>query len=151
MPAGKSEAGFSAVEVVVLTAILSLLALVMIPYQTHHRHRHEANQLAIEFRKFATTFRDHRVETGDWPQDAQLGQIPQGMEDLLPGFSSGAGRFGSWDWDVEMVGYKAGLALVEPCCCRDVLQHVDHILDDGSLTSGMMRMAGNRYVLVLER
>lgn len=149
---GKNRsAAFSAVETVVLSSILTLLALVLVPYHLNNRERHVANELAMEFRTYAACFREHKLVKGVWPQDSRMGQIPRGMEEDLPGFSNGTHRFGHWDWDRQVVGYAAGLSLVDPLCRRRVLERVDELMDDGSLSSGMMRLAGNRYIMILER
>jgi prepilin-type N-terminal cleavage/methylation domain-containing protein len=145
-----SRKGFTLVETMVVVGIIGLLTSVSIPAVQKARTGSLASSLANNFRTYAQAFEIHALEEGIWPDDANHGVIPAGMEGQLPRFTEETVAGGNWDWEYQTMGVVAGVSLYQSNAEPEILERIDEILDDGNLLTGNFISNGDRVTLVLE-
>ncbi len=57
---------------------------------------------------------------------------------------------GSWRWNHEQFGFKAGISVYHPTAPVEQFQALDTQLDDGNLNTGYFRSHANGYIYVME-
>jgi hypothetical protein len=57
---------------------------------------------------------------------------------------------GSWVWERDVNGYKAGLAVEGPTVSQRKLEEIDRSIDDGNLATGQFRSRPGGVVLIVE-
>jgi len=150
MTGWEKRQGFSILEVTALTSVISLLLLVAVPSYMTYRTHNQASCVARMFRTYAAAFNHYAEENGNWPSTFSLGHIPKGMGSLLPHFFEESDIGGHWEWEYNATVHRGRISLVK---CEDkveVLERIDHILDDGNLKTGSMVYADNRISLILQ-
>lgn len=146
-----SRAGFTLVETMVVVGIIGLLTSVSIPAFQKARSGSISTTISNDFRIYAQAFQVYAFDEGTWPEDANHGVVPGGMEGQLPRFTEETAAGGNWDWEYQAVGVTAGISLRDSTVDESVLQRVDEILDDGVLLTGNFISNGDRVTFILEK
>jgi len=147
-----SRRGFTLVEIMIVVIIIGLLAVLAIP--TIHNSRKSARSATFinDVRTYAAAAEVFSLETGDYPEDSSTGAMPTGLDEYIPTmkwtFETPIG--GSWDFEKDDTGITSGFGAVGFTVDNAQLLHIDNKFDDGSLTSGKLRLiAGDRYYYVI--
>ena len=91
--------GFTLVEVLAAMTVASLLAAIAVPQFQGWVTRARAAEVAGELRVIQHAAYTYFEQNGEWPEDAAAGEVPGGMESMLPaGFEFRTPRH-TWDWD----------------------------------------------------
>lgn len=153
---------FTLVEVMVVVVIIGLLAAMAMPIYRHITLRSKATAVVNDFRTFSTALITYSIQNGHWPADGTPGVIPPEMVSLLPtGFSlkTPIGGVYKWNFDVSADGITAKAAiLIETANGEtmtddaDLVQMVDQLMDDGSLSTGVIQLGStNSLVYIIEK
>jgi type IV pilus assembly protein PilA len=134
---------FTLVEIMVVVVIIGLLASVAVPSYLKIRTNSQASVIANSFRVYVHAFEVHAIEYGFWPPDTQPSEIPAGMEGQLPKFEESSVVGGQWDWENGASGVTAGVSLRDSNASEQLLTRIDHLLDDGDLSTGNLRNTSN--------
>ncbi len=146
--------GFTLVEIMVVVTIIGLLASIAIPSYQQSRNSAIASKTASDFKRFADQFNLYALQKGTWPDDGYPGTIPAGMESYLADnvWQEVTPLGGNWDYDNSAFGFTSGVSIDSTTLGDDALLAVDSLLDDGSLSTGIMiKTGGNRLSYILER
>lgn len=149
-----SRSAFTLVEIMIVVVIIGLLAAMAIPAFQKVRNNSYASRLANDFRSFAGAFEIHALEVGYWPGDGMGNNLPASAQPYFEGTSwyKTPPNGGYWDWEVNRFGFVASVGLTEGDgnLAPAVYERLDDILDDGNLSTGIFRRAGNRYIYILQ-
>jgi prepilin-type N-terminal cleavage/methylation domain-containing protein len=146
------QAGFTLVEIMIVVAIIGLLLALAIPSFQKARERALIARFINDARVAAGAFEMYTLEQRGYPPNVAQGVVPPGMGPYL-------GRFpwtqptplgGQWNWDSDVHGYKAGVAVCGSSFPLEVFQKIDRTIDDGDLSTGMFRERPNGYTYVIE-
>ena len=147
----QSRAGFSLLEILLVVLIIGLLAALAVQSLLSVRRSSVAATLANDLRVFSGAFETYMLEKGAWPKDAYGGAVPEGMEGRLTGFDQPSSVGGLWDWDAGVLGFSAGITLVDSSAGDGIMRRVDERIDDGNLGTGrFQKIDSARYSLILE-
>lgn len=148
----RPRSAFSLVEVMIVVVIIGILAAIAIPAFQKVRKNSMASRIANDFRVFQTAFETHATESGSWAPDGSGNNLPATVRPYLENSAwfREPPLGGYWDWEVNRLGYRAGIALAWGEDMPDVMLRVDEILDDGDFSSGRFVRANDRYLFVLE-
>lgn len=154
IPHTPPRSGFTLVEIMIVVVIIGLLAAMAIPAFKKVRNNSYASRLANDYRVFAGAFEIHALEVGVWPGDGQGNALPASAEPYFEGTAwyQVPPNGGYWDWEVNRLGFVASVGLTEGSNSLDpaVYERIDEILDDGNLSTGNFRKAGDRYLYILQ-
>lgn len=144
--------GFTLVEISIGVAIIGVLTALAIPGTRKVRNSSYSARIAKEMQVVGQAFAQYAIETGSYPKDKDPAILPEGMGDYLKGFAWTDDTVigGQWDWDYEVFGVRAGVALDNPSWGDEQMASVDRIIDDGDLSKGFFRRRPNGYIYVLE-
>ena len=149
----EQSGGFSLIEVMIVVTILGIFISLVIPGYEMTRQTAQNSRLMADWRTFSTAYKQYALEVGDFPDDANPGTIPNGMEEFLRNSQWTEGAFvgGNWDWDYDKFGITAGVSLVNSNLSPAQMLKLDEKLDDGDLGTGDLQLiAANRYSLIIE-
>lgn len=132
----------------VVVVIIGLLAAIAIPAFQRVRERSMASRYANDFRQFASVFHTYSLENGVWPAATTTpGEIPANMATMLPAaWAQTSPMGGGYTWS----GSSGRIRLLNTSATDAVMQKVDVMLDDGSLSTGdfsKMTSGGYHYQL----
>lgn len=149
---GRSQAGFTLTELMIVVAILGLLMALAIPNFVRARENSLNSRYAADMRVAADAFIMYAQERGNYPPDVYPGIMPEGMPEYLKRMDW-LGRTplgGQWDWD-NWPRVK-GVSALEVDAGPDQLLRIDRLLDDGNLGGGAFRDrgGGSTYIYILE-
>jgi prepilin-type N-terminal cleavage/methylation domain-containing protein len=146
------EKGFTLVEIMIVTAIIGLLAMIAVPAFLRANWRARRARYAHDVRVAAAGFEIYAMENGDYPPDRTPGVIPPGMGGYLKKvrWTEETSLGGNWDWDYGVFGLTAGVSVKSPKADIDQLKLLDGEIDDGSLASGVFRMRSGGYIYILQ-
>jgi len=152
-----SVRGFTLVEILVVVVIISLLAMVAIPGVQIVQRRAKSSAVVNDFRVFATAFETYAHERGSFPPEADVGEIPSGMEiylksDAWKRVTPMGGRY-NWEKDQLHGGpVKAAIAITGAPYDANQLLDIDKAIDDGNPLTGNFRLGVEMCPLfVIER
>lgn len=152
-----SVRGFTLVEILVVVTIISLLAMVAIPGVQVVQRRAKSSAVVNDFRVFATAFETYAHERGSFPPEADVGEIPPGMEiylksDAWTRVTPMGGRY-NWEKDQLHGGpVKAAIAITGAPYDANQLLDIDKAIDDGNPLTGNFRLGVEMCPLfVIER
>ena len=153
-PAWKpSSDGFSLLEIMIVVTIIGIFISIVVPGIDQTREAAQNTRLINDWRTFSTAYKQYALEIGDFPDDAEPGAIPTGMDDFLRNsqWIEGAFMGGNWDWDFNKYGITAGVSLVGSSISARQMADLDERIDDGDLGTGELQLiAANRYSLIIE-
>lgn len=145
---------FTLAEIMIVVAIIALLAAIALPSFLRARQRSQQARFINALRIATSAFELYAVENNGFPPDALRGEVPPGMDSYLgPKFSwtTATPIGGSWDWDMNQFGTRAGVSVVGPTVDVQQMVEIDRQIDDGDLASGHFRDRGSgRYTDLIE-
>ena len=144
---------FTLVEILILLVIIGILATVAMPYMRQALESSQNVRLVNDWATFMSTFEIHVTETGEFPPDGAVGEIPTGMEEFLgeTAWTAISVVGGSWSWDLEQYGFAAGISLADSKVPAWQMRDVDDQMDDGDLANGLFRQTGPfRFTYILQ-
>lgn len=154
-PAPVGCEAFTLVEILVVTVIISFLAMVALPSIGRIRTRAKTASVVNDYRVFSTAFTTYAQEFGDFPAESAVGVIPTGMGPYLKGdaWTRVTPLGGKYDWDSNQTHFgtliRAAIAINAATgapLTLDVAQltDIDRFMDDGNLLKGNFRI-GNSF------
>lgn len=151
-PRRRRDAGFNLVEIMIVTVIIALLAVLAMPALQKSRLSSQNNRFVSDLRVFAQAFESYSVLNGGWPPNAGTGIVPTGMSgDFRTSSWTGVNSVGGrWNWDYNNFGITAGISTTGVTASDAQMLVVDRRIDDGDLTTGLFQKIGTRFTYVLE-
>ncbi len=144
--------GFTLTEMMIVVATIALLSVIAMP--TFIRARIKARSVAYvgNLRTARGAFELYAMERGYYPPNSSAGVVPTGMASFLGTFpwTQPTPIGGKWNWDNNINGYKAGVAVTTVSADLTQMYDIDQMIDDGSLTIGQFRTRPSGYVYVIE-
>ncbi len=145
---------FTLVEIMIVVAIISLLAVLALPSFLHARRRAQNTLFINEMRVTCNAFQLYAQENNSYPPNVAPGVLPPGMSTYFgPNFDFSASTpiGGNWDWANRKAGNFIGVSVFNPSSDITQLQEIDAMMDDGNLaTGGFVQAAASRYISILE-
>jgi len=156
----RSAAGVGLVELMVVVTIISMIMLAAVPTYNRIQRKARASAVVNDFRVFAAVFQAHAHETGSWPPEAAVGDVPVGMltTELKPeAWQKITPMGGQFNWDFNQVHpggtspggrWRAAIGITDSPTSAVILDQallleIDRDLDDGDLTTGSFRLGGD--------
>jgi prepilin-type N-terminal cleavage/methylation domain-containing protein len=152
-----ARAGFTLVELMLVVATISLLAVIGIPSYQRARKRSQTGVLMNELRTNADAFQIFVSETRNLPPSSpDLSIIPAGMETYLPSMSTWTTQLpggGFWYWvsvtpPAEIWGFTGLIGVYNPSFTPEQLDQIDSTMDDGNANTGGIRSSTNGWVFL---
>ncbi len=152
--AQRKNAAFSLVEIMVVVTIISMLAAMGVPALKSVKRRTIATAIGNDLRAFAAAFDVYAHETGNWPAEAAEGVFPTEMANRIKPtdwlrITPLGGQY-NWDNDQTHAGtrYRAAIAISSTASAPfnqdvDLLEAIDHVIDDGNLATGNFRLGAD--------
>ena len=151
----RQQRGFTLIEIMVVVAIVSILAVLALPSSQRALKRAKASRFINDLRVLNGAFEQYRFENKAWPPEADPQEAPPKMIPYLGkfAFTSPTPIGGVWDWDRDAFDIKAGISVVGPTFSPvEMTEMIDARIDDGVLTTGGFRQtAGAVFTNVLEQ
>ena len=148
--------GFTLVEVMLVVSIIALLAVVAIPSLLKARQRSQISSVANDLRVFGDAFGLYSLQKGVYPVDTH-NTLPPGMEDYISQKSWDSSPLGGhYNWEGPSWGEGgayayAGISLYGATAPQSQVRELDHMIDDGNLSTGRFRKTLNgRYTYIVE-
>lgn len=143
--------GFTLVEIMIVVILIGLLAAIAVPAfrraQVKSQNTRFINDLRIAKGAIDTYVGDH----GEYPPDGASGFPAElGSDFGSETWTRPTALGGSWDWDYEQFGIKAGLSVLNPVASTEQFQALDAQFDDGNLATGNFRARTNGYIYIFE-
>lgn len=150
-PAPSRLAGFTLVEIMIVLVIIGLLAAMGIPALLRVKSQSQYTAAANDLRTFTAAFNTFSMEEGKWPVETASGVIPVGMEDRIKPETWAKTTLGGaqWDWQFAVAGITAGIAMTGGDTTDSQLAEFDALIDDGNITTGRFRSAGDKPTFVI--
>lgn len=154
--------GFTVTEIMVVTTLISLLAMMSTAAVQRLSKHAESSAFWNDGRVFAEAFGRHAQERGSYPADQTVtGEVPAGMADYLraTNWLRITPLGGRYEWDNKDATNSLGVvfnAAIKVTGCTwtlDNLLRLDQIYDDGNLATGniIVTDAGTTVFFVIER
>jgi type II secretory pathway pseudopilin PulG len=160
----RSVAGFTILELGIVTVILGLISGVAMPAYQRIQRNSRFGVLNNDFRVFASAFQQYNTVNATWPAyNAAVGTFPAGMDQYLRKSNWGTPTVfrGYYNWDYNIthngVKVKAAIAIYSTAQSTFVMtqaemQQFDNRYDDGNLKTGNFQMGfQNSPVYVIEK
>ncbi len=146
--------GFTLVEVMIVTSIISFLALVAVPSYFRARERAVGVRTTNDLRVFGEAFRLYALEKGQYPPESHRVLPPgAGMEQYLneARWLSTPAIGGYFNWEGPDIFPYADVAVKGSHASDRQLTLIDEAVDDGNLSTGQYRKTPNgRFTYILE-
>ncbi len=156
----RSAAGVGLVELMVVVTIISMIMLAAVPTYNRIQRKARASAVVNDFRVFAAVFQAHAHETGSWPAEAAVGDVPLGMTEAelkSESWQKITPMGGQFNWEFNQVHpggtspggrWRAAIAITDSATSPVILDQallleIDRALDDGDLTTGSFRLGGD--------
>ena len=157
----QSIRGYTLVEVMIVASMIAIVMMGMRAAFLRVTARSQATVFWNDCRVFSEAFSRYAQEKGSYPADQTVASVvPAGMEDYLRSTSwlRTTPLGGTYEWDNKDAHNSLGVtfnAAVKVTGCTwtlDKLLLLDQWLDDGSLTTGSIRVtdAGSTVIFVIE-
>ena len=148
--------GFSLVELVIVVMIIGIIGAIAIPRLSRGSEGARINAFVAELNTFATGIDQYVIENGNEFIDSSTGRMPVELKDYLHENAwEGETPIGGY-WDVESndtggISLAVGVHFMGVRVDKDAAHQVDHIIDDGDLTTGaFQQIATDRFYLILQ-
>ena len=152
--------GFTLVEIMIVVAIIAILTSIAIPAFIQYRKDAQDTLYVNELRVMRDSLKTYNLKTGQWPPDVGNGVCPAGMSNYFEhvDWSKPAPIGGVWNWDANVLGFKAGISVVSPNRTSEEMKRIDSVIDDGNLQTGTYQLtspvgvggANARYTFIIE-
>ncbi|MBL9187835.1 MAG: type II secretion system protein [Opitutaceae bacterium] len=151
-PPRRRVAGFTLVEIMIVTVIIGLLALLGMPALQKSRRSSQNNRFISDLRVFAQAFESYSLVNGGWPPNSGSGTVPAGMEAEIrhANWAKANTVGGLWNWDNNNFGVIAGISTTGVTVTDAQMAAIDRRVDDGDLTTGLFQKIGTRFTYILE-
>jgi prepilin-type N-terminal cleavage/methylation domain-containing protein len=147
--------GFTLLEIVIVTLIIGLLAVIAIPSFVAARRSSQINRFANDLRILCDGLNQLTMKLGHYPPDGMPGEQPVGLADYTRrvDWTQPTVVGGLWDWDYLQFQYggRAGLSVYRPSWTASDMAAIDEKIDDGNLTTGAFRKRTDGYIYVIEQ
>lgn len=130
-------AGFSIIELAVVTMIIGLLTVLAIPRFELIRNSANATVTANDIRQFREAIEVYSTEQGGYPNDMSHTDIPSTLTNQLPR----PWVNGNYSWTYQKTNQLTYLNVEVQNLTAEQALKVDDILDDGSIVAGDLRIA----------
>ncbi len=156
-----SRSGMTLLEIMIVVSIIGLLAVIAIPSFLQARRSTQDAAFMNDLRRLqGDVFDLYALDTGDLPADVPTGVLPAGIGNYLPRHFEWTERThigGYWDWErgadpsdkVFGICY-AGLRVHLPGRTVAQMREIDQAVDDGNLSTGIMRSAPDGYIFIVQ-
>lgn len=135
----KHPRGFSLVELMVVTTVIGLLALLAVPGVLAAAQRAEATAAANDIRVFTNAIEFYSTAEGGYPPQMTYREMPESIEGYLPG----TWKDGTYNWFYVNTSDYIYLYVYNLGFTPEQAVRIDSIIDDGNIGSGRIRMAFN--------
>lgn len=137
---------FTLVEMIIVVLIIGILGSVAAPKLIGTTQTASINAFATQLTAYADAFDLYKVENGTYPNTANTGVLPPGMEKFINAreYARPTPLGGYWDYTASSGGSNAGVGVEYlngagfPGTAP--LLEVDAMLDDGNLSSGSLTL-----------
>ena len=150
----RRNAAFTLVEIMIVVAIIALLVAIAVPSFMRSRQRSQNAKFINALRVGSDAVELYAMENnGKYPPDVSRGVVPPLLASYLdPTFDWTALTpiGGRWDWEFNVLGITAAIAVVDPPADAVRMTEIDRAYDDGNLTAGrFQRLAADRYAVII--
>jgi prepilin-type N-terminal cleavage/methylation domain-containing protein len=151
-PRRRRAGGFTLVEIMIVTVIIGMLALLGMPALQKTRLASQNSRFISDLRVFAQAFESYSVLNGGWPPNSGSGIVPAGMTDEIrrTNWAIPNSIGGLWNWDNNNFGIVAGISTTGVTATDAQMVAIDRRIDDGDLTTGLFQKIGTRFTYILE-
>jgi len=140
----KHPKGFSLVELMVVTTVIGILALLAVPGVTAAAQRAEATAAANDIRVFTNAIEFYSTSEGGYPSQMTYREMPESIEGYLPSTWTD----GTYNWFYVNTSDYIYVYVYNLGFTPEQAVHIDSIIDDGNIGSGSIRMAFNGSGLI---
>lgn len=162
MSSVSSRRGFSLTEVMIVTTLIGILAMLSQSAFQHLSARAQSAAYWNDVRVFAEAFNRHAQERGAYPADQTVArQVPAGMSGYFrsDNWTRTTPLGGTYEWDTKDaanslgVTFNAAIKVVGSSWTMPRLLELDAAYDDGNLVTGNLLVtdAGTTVIFVIER
>jgi len=148
------RSGFTIVELMIVIAILTDLAVVALPAFIRSRDMAQNTKFIVDLRTASGAYEMYVAENNHYPPAAPAGVVPNGMSIYLSQFpwSSGNSIGGEWIWAPGYQNCTAAIQVSFPSDPGDLrMLDIDTRMDDGILATGAFRQAdATDYYYIIE-
>lgn len=143
--------GFTLVEIMIVIILIGLLAAMAMPAYRRVQVRSQNTRFINDLRIARGNIDTYVTERGEYPPDGNAG-FPAELDSYFGyvTWTRSTVLGGSWDWDYEQFGFKAGLSVYQPTASADQFLALDAQFDDGNLATGNFRSRDNGYIYIIE-
>jgi prepilin-type N-terminal cleavage/methylation domain-containing protein len=143
--------GFTLVEIMIVVILIGLLAAIAMPAFRKAQVKSQNTRFINDLRIAKGAIDTYVGEHGAYPSDGAGGFPPElGSDFGSETWTRPTVLGGSWDWDYEQFGVKAGLSVLNPVASTAQFQALDAQLDDGDLATGSFRARAGGYIYIFE-
>ncbi len=144
--------GFTLVEIMIAVILIGLLAAIAVPHYRRVQAKAQNTRFTNDLRIACEGIDTYALDRNGYPPDGPPGAFPAELDAYLnlTTWTRPTALGGSWDWDYEQFGYKAGLSVYQPTAPVAQFQALDTQLDDGNLNTGHFRSHPNGYIYIME-
>lgn len=148
-----AKKGFTLVEIMIVVVLIAVLAALSIPLFSNVNRTSTATVAMNDLRTFSESFLHYQLQESSWPSSHSTpGSLPPEMVGYL--------NQGAWEKTTPLGGYYAWhspgdgnsvrIVLVSNELDRPTMQTIDFELDDGNLSTGVIRGNSNSLSYYLE-
>lgn len=146
--------GFTLVEIMVVIVIIGLLVAMAVPTFQKVQQQARANTFLSELRIYRYGVETFALQTGEYPTDTAPGTLDPELAEYLKAsdFAEDTPVGGKWDIARDLDGVTCAVGVVG-VSRAELIEQVDDRLDDGNITTGLLRTLGgesNYYWIVRE-
>ena len=131
--------GFTIIELMVVVTTIGILSLLGLPGIRMARDRTEATTMANDLRVFAEAIEFYSTAEGSYPQFMTYTSMPDEIAEYLPVIW----KNGDHQWFYVNSPYYIYVYLYNLNFSAEQALRLDSILDDGNITTGVVRVAYN--------
>ena len=140
----KHPKGFSLVELMVVTTVIGILALLAVPGVTVAAQRAKATAAANDIRVFTNAIEFYSTSEGGYPPQMTYQEMPDSIGDYLPS----TWKDGTYNWFYVNTSNLIYVFVYNLGFTPEQAVRIDSIIDDGNIGSGKIRMALNGSGLI---